>query len=94
MSNLIVIVGITGVQVSYTPCFLTASNKHQGSSVANTFLNNPNYTIRGTTRDPSSAKAESLSAKGIKIVQADLDDVASLHRAFTNATLIFGVTDF
>lgn len=62
--------------------------------MANAFLNNPDYSIRGTTRDPSSAKARALSAKGIEIAQADLNDVASLQRAFHNATLIFGVTDF
>lgn len=62
--------------------------------MANAFLNNPNYSIRGTTRDPSSATAKSLSAKGIEIVQADVNDVASLQRAFADATLIFGVTDF
>ncbi|GFP55869.1 NmrA-like family domain-containing protein 1 [Trichoderma asperellum] len=79
MAKLVVITGITGVQ---------------GSSVADTFLQTPGYTIRGVTRNPESAAAKAWAAKGVEIVQGELDDVKSLERAFKGASVIFGVTDF
>ncbi|KAJ5584399.1 CAZyme family GH35 [Penicillium hispanicum] len=79
MSRLIVILGITGVQ---------------GSSVADTYLQTDGWKIRGVTRNPASEKARQWAAKGIEIVQGDLDDVASLKQAFAGADIIFGVTDF
>lgn len=77
--KLLVIVGITG---------------NQGGSVASRFLEDPNYRIRGLSRDPASPAAKSLSAKGIEIVHADLDDRESLIRAFSGANLIFSVTNY
>ncbi|KAJ5910489.1 NmrA-like family protein [Penicillium tannophilum] len=79
MSQLIVILGITGVQ---------------GSSVADTYLLNADWKIRGVTRNPESDKAKQWAAKGVEIVKGDLDDVVSLKRAFVGADVIFGVTDF
>ena len=77
--KLLVIVGITG---------------NQGSSVANAFLNNPSWQIRGITRNPSSDAALAWTAKGIEIVKATFDDVSSLEQAFKGAIAIFAVTDF
>ncbi|KAK5994629.1 NmrA-like family domain-containing protein 1 [Cladobotryum mycophilum] len=79
MSQLIVVLGITGVQ---------------GSSVADTYLNGAGWKVRGVTRNPKSAAAEQWAAKGVEIVQGDLDDVSSLKKAFQGADVIFGVTDF
>jgi hypothetical protein len=79
MTKLIVIVGITG---------------NQGGSVAHRFHSDPAYRIRGLTRDPSSAVAKKLSSAGIEIVQANLDDVSSLIKAFEGANLIFSVTNY
>ncbi|KAK2018635.1 NmrA-like family protein [Colletotrichum eremochloae] len=79
MSKLITILGITGVQ---------------GGSVADTYLRTPGWKIRGVTRNPKSEAAQAWAAKGIEVVQADLDDVESLKRAFAGADVIFGVTDF
>ncbi|CAM1503494.1 Fc.00g010850.m01.CDS01 [Cosmosporella sp. VM-42] len=79
MSQLIVIVGITGVQ---------------GSSVADTYLQAPGWKIRGVTRDPHSSNAKEWAEKGIEVVRGDLNDVGSLKRAFAGADVIFGVTDF
>ncbi|KAL7930894.1 hypothetical protein V8C35DRAFT_329894 [Trichoderma chlorosporum] len=79
MAKLIVITGITGVQ---------------GSSVADTFLQTPGYTIRGVTRNTESEAAKAWAAKGVEIVQAEFDDAKSLERAFKGANVIFGVTDF
>ncbi|KAJ8103357.1 hypothetical protein POJ06DRAFT_67721 [Lipomyces tetrasporus] len=79
MSQIIVILGITGVQ---------------GSSVADTYLQTAGWKVRGVTRNPESDNAKGWAAKGVEIVKGDLDDVASLKRAFVGADIIFGVTDF
>ncbi|KAE8157040.1 hypothetical protein BDV40DRAFT_309060 [Aspergillus tamarii] len=78
-TKLLVVLGATG---------------NQGGSVIKSFLADPTWRIRGLTRNTSSAKAQSIQAQGVEIVQADLDDVASLEAAFQGATAIFSVTDF
>ncbi|RAQ62494.1 NAD dependent epimerase/dehydratase [Aspergillus flavus] len=75
----ICIVGVTG---------------NQGGSVAQRFLQDPTYHVRGLTRDPSSTKAQELAAQGIEIVQANLDDTSSLKSAFAGANIIFSVTNY
>lgn len=66
----------------------------QGSSVANHFLKEAGWQVRGISRDPSSQKAKAWAKKGVEVVQADLDDVISLEQAFTGSTAIFVVTDY
>ena len=77
--KLIVVIGCTG---------------KQGGSVVETFLNEPAWRVRGTTRNPSSAKAKALDARGVEIVEADLDAPASLALAFQDAHAIFAFSDF
>jgi hypothetical protein len=77
--KLVVVVGATG---------------NQGGSVARRFLQDPQYAVRGLTRDPSSAAAKELAALGADMVQADLDDVKSLEAAFAGANVIFSVTNY
>ncbi|KAI9717640.1 MAG: hypothetical protein M1812_004585 [Candelaria pacifica] len=79
MSKLLVIIGITGVQ---------------GSSVADVYLNEPNWRIRGLTRDVSRPAAKDWASKGIEMVPIDLDSISSLEEAFKGAHAIFAVTDF
>ncbi|KUJ10769.1 NAD(P)-binding protein [Mollisia scopiformis] len=79
MSKIIAIVGITGTQ---------------GISIAQTFLELPEWRVRGITRNPSSETASSLAAQGVEIFKADIDDPSSLLTAFTSATAIFSNTDF
>jgi uncharacterized protein YbjT (DUF2867 family) len=79
MVKTIVIVGVTGIQ---------------GSSVAATFLAVPNWHVRGITRSPNSEAAKAQAAKGVEIVQGDLDDVPSLVSAFEGAHAIFANTDW
>jgi hypothetical protein len=50
--------------------------------------------VRGLTRDPTSAKSLALSAQGVELVQADLDSIPSLEKAFRGASAIFVNTDF
>ncbi|KAF7554352.1 hypothetical protein G7Z17_g2952 [Cylindrodendrum hubeiense] len=78
-SKIIAVVGATG---------------NQGSSVAKVFLNLPGWNVRCVTRQPSSDKAKALAALGAELVQADLQDIESLSRAFQGVNAIFVNTSF
>lgn len=66
----------------------------QGASVISWVLSDPNlaekFRIRGVTRNPSTAKLPTA----VEAVQADLDDVESLKRAFAKSDVVFGMTDY
>ncbi|KAH8663373.1 hypothetical protein BGZ60DRAFT_453862 [Tricladium varicosporioides] len=79
MTKLLVVIGATGTQ---------------GGSVAHLFSSLPEWTVRGLTRTGTSAKAQALAAKGVQIVEADLNDPSSLDAAFAGATAIFSTTNF
>ncbi len=68
----------------------------QGGSVISHFLSlDPQpYSLRGITRNTSSAASKALTEKGVEMVAADLDDASSLVEAFQGASAIFTVTDF
>ncbi|KAK3323102.1 hypothetical protein B0T19DRAFT_462409 [Cercophora scortea] len=66
----------------------------QGKGVIAAFLNNPSYHIRALTRSPTSASALALSAQGLEVVQADINDPASLKAAFAGSHVIYAVTNF
>lgn len=72
----------------------SADMYHQGSSVADAYLQTPGWRIRGVSRSVSSTAASEWVSKGVDMVKADNDDLESLKRAFTDADVIFGVTDF
>lgn len=52
------------------------------------------WAARAITRNPDSPKARELVASGVEVVAADLDDKASLERAFAGAHGVFCVTNF
>jgi uncharacterized protein YbjT (DUF2867 family) len=52
------------------------------------------FTARALTRNPDSEKARELAALGAEVVQADVDDPASLEAAFEGAYGAFCVTFF
>src|SRR2546429_3550056 len=79
MADLAVIVGATG---------------GQGSSVLRALVKDGSYQIRAITRNPASEKAQALAAQGVEVVAADLNDEASVVKAFSGASVIFGTTDF
>jgi hypothetical protein len=79
MAKIIAIIGATG---------------GQGGSVVSALLKNPEYKIRGITRNADSANAKALASKGVEVVTADLNDEASLISAFSGAHAIYAVTDF
>ena len=68
----------------------------QGGGLARAILADPagGFSCRAITRDPGKENARALAAKGAEVVQADLDDVASLKKAFAGADGAFCVTNF
>jgi len=66
----------------------------QGGGLARAILNDPSsaYSVRALVRDPSSQKAQALARAGADVVQADIDDEASLTRALQGAYGAFFVT--
>ncbi|KPM38494.1 hypothetical protein AK830_g8054 [Neonectria ditissima] len=77
--KIITIVGVTG---------------QQGASVADIFIKEGNWHVRGITRDPTKEGSQAWTDKGVELVKADLNDAASLKAALAGSTAIFGVTDF
>ena len=80
-SKVIAVVGATGAQ---------------GGGVARAILADPGggFAVRALTRDPESDAAKALAGLGAEVVQADVDDEASLARAFEGAHGAYGVTFF
>lgn len=78
-SKLIVVIGATGLQ---------------GGSVARYFASKSGWRVRGITRNPDKPSNAALRDLGIELVAADLDDKASLDKAFEGANVIFANTDF
>ncbi|KAL4757310.1 NmrA/HSCARG family protein [Aspergillus foveolatus] len=66
----------------------------QGQAAIAAFANNSQYQIRGLTRNPSSAAAKDLAAKGIEVVRADINNIDTITAAFRGSHIIFAVIDF
>ncbi len=68
----------------------------QGGGLVRAIQANPGagYVARAITRDVSSAKAQALAALGVEVVAADVDDQASLEKAFAGAHGAYCVTFF
>ena len=54
----------------------------QGGSVVESFLKDGTYQVRGVTRNVNSANAQALHKRGVELVNADLNNEASLTEAF------------
>ncbi|KAJ1938294.1 hypothetical protein FBU59_004481, partial [Linderina macrospora] len=67
-----------------------------GGSVLKSLHAAGTYTLRAITRNTSSDKVKSLQTKypGVEWAEADLDDRASLVKAFQGVNIVFGVTQF
>lgn len=72
------------------------STGSQGGGLCEAILGDPDggFACRAITRDPGKEKAQALAAKGASVVSADLDDAASLEKAFAGAYGVYGVTNF
>jgi len=68
----------------------------QGGGLAHAILNDEGseFAVRALTRNVNSDEAQALAAMGAEVVQADVDDVESLKRAFEGAYGAFCVTFF
>lgn len=68
----------------------------QGGGVARAALadSGRRFAVRALTRRPQSAAARSLLEAGAQVMEADLDDPASLVRAFAGAHALFAMTNF
>ncbi len=68
----------------------------QGSGLVRAILAEPEsgFTARAITRDPDSDKASELRKLGAEVVAADVDDAASLRKAFEGAYGAYCVTFF
>jgi uncharacterized protein YbjT (DUF2867 family) len=75
---------------------VVGSTGSQGGGLVHAILNDPKggFAARAITRDPNKDKAKALAVKGAAVVQADLDDVESLKKAFAGAYAVYGVTNF
>lgn len=68
----------------------------QGGGLARSILDEPDgaFQVRALTRKPESDAARALADRGAQVVQADLDDVESLRRAFDGCWGAYCVTNF
>ena len=68
----------------------------QGGGLVRAILSDPSggFTARAITRDVNSDKAKALQALGAEVVAGDVDDEASLQRAFAGAYGAYCVTFF
>jgi uncharacterized protein YbjT (DUF2867 family) len=68
----------------------------QGGGLARAILNDSSgeFALRALTRDPSKDAAKALADAGAEVVQADLDDEASLESAFAGAYGAYCLTNF
>jgi uncharacterized protein YbjT (DUF2867 family) len=68
----------------------------QGGGLARAILGDPDspFEVRALTRKPDSDPARQLAELGAQVVQADLDDAASVREAFDGAYGAFCVTNF
>jgi uncharacterized protein YbjT (DUF2867 family) len=68
----------------------------QGGGMARAILSDPasGFVVRALTRDVNSEKAKELAKLGAEVVAADVDDAASIEKAFRGAYGAFCVTFF
>jgi uncharacterized protein YbjT (DUF2867 family) len=75
---------------------VTGATGAQGGGMVRAILNHPGggFAARAITRNASSDKAKALAQLGAEVVEANIDDAASLQRAFQGAYGAFCVTFF
>jgi uncharacterized protein YbjT (DUF2867 family) len=61
---------------------VTGGTGGQGGSVIDALLESGHYRVRAVLRNLTPAKTKPLSDRGVEIVQGDLEDKASLVKAF------------
>ena len=68
----------------------------QGGGLARAILSDPDheFAVRALTRNARSAGAQELVRAGAEVIEADLDDAASVRAAFDGAHGAFVVTNY
>jgi uncharacterized protein YbjT (DUF2867 family) len=69
---------------------ITGVTGNQGGAVAKA-LQDTGFYLRGLTRKPDSERAAALARHGVDVVKGDLDDEATLRRAFAGVWGVFSV---
>ena len=85
MPNIIAVTGATGAQGGGLIRAILANSDSDSDS---------GFAARAITRNPESPAAVALAAEGVEVVKADLDDEASLTRAFAGAHGVYCITNF
>jgi uncharacterized protein YbjT (DUF2867 family) len=70
---------------------VTGATGKQGGAVARELLSRGGYRVRAMTRKPDSPNARALKDQGAEVVEADLNDDASLRKAMDGAWGVFAV---
>jgi len=75
---------------------VTGATGAQGGGLVRAILADKSgeFVARAITRKPTGEKAQALAKQGVEVVAADLDDTASLAKAFAGAYGAFCVTNF
>jgi uncharacterized protein YbjT (DUF2867 family) len=75
---------------------VTGATGAQGGSLARAILADPagGFAVRALTRNANSDKAKALAKLGAEVVEANLDDLESLKKAFAGAYGAYCVTNF
>jgi uncharacterized protein YbjT (DUF2867 family) len=68
----------------------------QGGGLVRAILADPTsgFAVRAITRNPESEKGQALRNAGAEVVKGDIDDEASIERAFQGAYGVFALTNF
>ena len=66
----------------------------QGGALVRAIVARGDFAARAITRKPDSDKARALAQLGVEVVAADIDDPASVRKAFADAHGAFCVTNF
>jgi uncharacterized protein YbjT (DUF2867 family) len=75
---------------------VTGATGAQGGGLVRAILADKSgeLSVRAITRKPASDKAQALAKLGVEVVAGDLDDTASLAKAFEGAYGVYGLTNF
>ena len=90
------VIGERGAAMAKKTIAVVGATGAQGSGLVRAILADASggFTARALTRSPQGDKAKALAAQGAEVVAADVDDTASLTRAFEGAHGVFCVTFF
>jgi uncharacterized protein YbjT (DUF2867 family) len=72
---------------------ITGATGRQGGAVIRHMLQK-DWKLRALTRNPGGSAAQQLVARGVEVVQGDLEDPASLEQAVEGAYGVYSVQDF